>query len=82
MTDSDGQIRAKIDCMLGELIRAHDDMLSGRIAHRAYSGIMKEIGSDLTRLAVHGYIPGMPATPRSKEFSEDFSEEKENFIAP
>lgn len=82
MTKSDGQIRAKIDCMLGELMRAYDDMLNGRISHRAYSGIMREVGADLTRLAVHGYIPGAPATPRSKKFSEEFSEEKENFIAP
>jgi hypothetical protein len=83
MTDSDGQIRAKIDCMLGQLMRAHEDMLKGVVARRTYIDTMDDIVGDLTRLAVYGKIPGVPGTPRPKSDDfEDFSKEKENFIAP
>ena len=82
-----GVIRAKIENMLGQLTRAHEDMLNGKIAHRTYNGVLYEIASDLTRLAVSGKIPGVPATPRSTKMREgqggdDFSAAKESFIAP
>ena len=85
MTNSEtqGVIRAKIENMLGQLTRAHEDMLNGKIAHRTYNGVLHEIASDLTRLAVYGKIPGVPATPRPKSDDfEDFSHAKESFIAP
>ena len=83
MTSSDGQIHAKIECMLGQLMRAHEDMLKGTIAHRTFNGMLGEMANDLTRLAVYGKIPGVPGTPRPKSDDfEDFSDAKENFIAP
>ena len=83
MTSSDGQIRAKIECMLGQLMRAHEDMLNGVVARSTYNEIMHECAGDLTRLAVYGKIPGVPGTPRPKSDDfEDFSDAKENFIAP
>ena len=84
MTQTQGVIRAKIESMLGQLVRAHEDMLNGKIAHRTFNGVHQEIAADLTRLAVYGHIPGVPATPRPKSETaeKDFSAAKESFIAP
>ena len=87
MTQTQGVIRTKIESMLGQLTRAHEDMLNGKIAHRTYNGVLHDIASDLTRLAVYGKIEGVPATPRPTRMREDqdgddFSAAKESFIAP
>ncbi len=87
MTETQGVIRAKVESMLGQLMRAHEDMLSGKIAHRTYNGVFQDTAADFTRLAVYGKIEGVPATPRPTKMREgqdgdDFSAAKESFIAP
>ena len=82
-----GVIRSQVESMLRQLMRAHEDMLSGKIAHRTFNSVLQETAADFTRLAVYGHIPGFPATPRPMKMREgtdgdDFSTAKESFIAP
>ena len=77
MTQDSGVVRAKIENTLSKLMRAHEDMLNGKIAHRTFNGALQDTTGELTRMVISG-----EKERRSSVTVEDFSAAKESFIAP